>query len=306
MNRSSAVPHSHIFLGAGHDRNERKLRAVIWLCLVMMAIEIVGGTLFGSLALVADGLHMSTHALALIIAAAAYRYARRHAEDARFSFGTGKLGDLAGFTSAIVLAIIALFILYEAASRLLTPVAIEFGEAIPIAALGLVVNSVSAWLLGGDDDHGHAHGHSHHAHRDNNMRAAFVHIAADAGISLMALVGLGAARIFGWNWLDPAMGIVGALVIANWSWGLVRDTGGVLLDMTPDPTMESQMRQVIEAEGDELSDFHLWRLGPGHLGAILSITTAMPRGPDFYRARLWQVDRLSHVTIEVQGTAHAP
>jgi cation diffusion facilitator family transporter len=315
MESPNAVRHTHIFLGAGHERNERKLRAVIWLCLVMMVVEIGGGALFGSLALVADGLHMSTHAVALVISALAYGYARRHAEDARFAFGTGKLGDLAGFTSAVVLAIIALFILYEAATRLFTPVPIAFEEAIPIAFLGLAVNAASAWLLsgGGPDhghthDHGHAHAHSHDhaAHRDNNMRAVFIHVAADAGVSLLALFGLAAARLFGWVWMDPVMGVVGALVIANWSWSLARDTGGVLLDMMPDRRMAAELRQVIEAEGDRLTDFHLWRLGPGHLGAILSIATAEARGPDFYRARLRHFGSLSHVTIEVQGPDGAP
>jgi cation diffusion facilitator family transporter len=320
MESPNTVAHDHIFLGAGHERNERKIRAVIWLCLAMMVLEIGGGGLFGSLALIADGLHMSTHAVALVISAFAYSYARRHALDARFAFGTGKLGDLAGFTSAVVLALIAVFILYEAATRLFVPVTIAFDEAIPIAFLGLGVNALSAWLLsgGGEHDHGHAHSHDHahdhdHPHhhddradRDNNMRAVFIHVAADAGVSLLALVGLGAAKLFGWVWLDPVMGIVGALVIANWSWTLIRDTGGVLLDMTPDHLMAAELRQAIEAEGDQLTDFHLWRLGPGHLGAILSIATSSPRGPEFYRACLKRVCKLSHVTIEVQGPDAAP
>src|ERR1051326_900333 len=252
--------HSHVFLGADHERNERKTWGVIALCSAMMMIEIGGGAFFGSLALVADGLHMSTHATALAIAALAYTYARRRAADPRFTFGTGKFGDLAGFTSAIILAMIALLIGYEAVSRLLAPIHIDFDQAIPIAVLGLLVNIASAWLLRGGHRHGHGHAHSHdhdhdhhdhdhdhpHPHRhqdqgtagaavrDNNMRAAFLHVAADAAVSVLAIVGLSMGKFFGWVWMDPVMGIVGALVIGNWSYGLVRDTGSILLDMSTD------------------------------------------------------------------------
>jgi cation diffusion facilitator family transporter len=328
--RATLTPgsHHHVFLGAAHERNARRSWAVIWLCGVMMIAEIVGGSLFGSLALIADGLHMSTHAGALLLAALAYTYARRHAEDPRFAFGTGKLGDLAGFSSAIVLAMIALLIGYEAVTRLLRPIAIDFNEAIPIAALGLMVNVASAWLLGGDHghddahdhdhdhrhDHDHDHGdHGHHhyhdhghehgiaaAHRDNNMRAAFVHVLADAAVSVLAIIGLVAGKFLGWVFMDPVMGIVGALVIANWSYGLIRDTGAILLDMNPDQHLAERLRSTIEAEGDRLADLHLWRLGPGHLGAIVSVVTREPRGPDFYRRRLRRFCALSHVTVEVQ------
>ena len=320
--------HSHVFLGAGHERNARKTWTVIWLCGLMMVAEIVGGSLFGSLALVADGLHMSTHAGALLLAALAYTYARRHAEDARFVFGTGKVGDLAGFSSAIVLAMIALLIGYEAVVRLLHPIAIDFNQAIPIAVVGLIVNIASAWLLSGDehDHHGHSSGDDHHherdhdghrhhdydrdsdeaatgmaAHRDNNMRAAFVHVMADAAVSVLAIIGLVAGKFFGWVFMDPVMGVVGALVIANWSYGLVRDTGAILLDMTPDRQMAEKLQKAIEAEGDSLADLHLWRLGPGHLGAIVAVITCERRGPDFYRTRLGRFRALSHVTIEVRS-----
>jgi cation diffusion facilitator family transporter len=427
MNNQDAMPageHSHVFLGAGHAGNERRTWAAISLAGFMMVAEIGGGTLFGSLAVVADGFHMATHALALLIAAAAYAYARRHANDPRFVFGTGKLGDLAGFTSALVLAIIALIIGFEAAVRLFSPVTIHFDEAILIAAGGLVVNIATAWLLagGGSDRHGHPHGHGvshragHDAHehdeprridtgrgillleifedgvpprfrlrredkleprsvlgdraasieterpsgarqnfrfadrgaflesveeipephafkarlrlagldhadvyeldfvehghggvlsasaagRDNNMRAAFVHVAADAGVSVLAICGLLLGRCFGWVFMDPVMGIVGALVIANWAYGLIRDTGGVLLDMNPDKAMAEELRRAIESDGDRLADLHLWRLGPGHLGAIVSIMTANPRDAEFYRSRLSRFRMLSHVTIEVR------
>jgi cation diffusion facilitator family transporter len=312
--------HDHVFLGVGHEQNERRTWMVIVLCGVMMVAEIVGGLLFGSIALVADGMHMSTHAGALLLAALAYSCARRYAHDGRFSFGTGKLGDLAGFTSAIVLAMIALLIGYEAVSRLISPVPISFNEAIPIAVLGLIVNVTSVLLLSGgghhqghghDDhdqhDHGdHEHGEHQHehadgaAHRDNNMRAAVVHVLADAAVSLLVIVGLLLGRFFGWVWMDPVAGLCGAIVIATWSYALVRDTGAILLDMNPDREMAERMRATIEVDGDLLVDLHLWRLGPGHLGAIVSVATMKLRGPEHYRRLLGRFPSLSHVTVEVQ------
>ncbi len=316
--------HSHVFLGQAHQRNERRVWVVIVLCTAMMLLEIVGGLIFGSIALVADGLHMSTHAGALLLAALAYGFARRYASDPRFSFGTGKLGDLAGFTSAIVLAVIALLIGIEAVTRLANPVPIHFGEAIPIAVLGLGVNIASAVLLGGDhahahehgrahahghghdhhdhdhDDHHHDHHHADHAHhRDHNMRAAVLHVVADAAVSVLVIVGLVLARLFGWLWMDPLAGIVGAVVIAAWSWTLLRDTGAILLDMNPDRGLADQIRHAVQADGDEVCDLHLWRLGPGHLGTIVSIRTCGPRDADHFRARLAGFPSLSHVTIEV-------
>ncbi|HEX4179656.1 MAG TPA: CDF family Co(II)/Ni(II) efflux transporter DmeF [Caulobacteraceae bacterium] len=314
--QAAAARHSHVFLGAGHEGGERRTWAVIWLCGAMMAGEIIGGLAFGSIALVADGLHMSTHAGALLLAALAYTYSRTHAEDPRFSFGTGKLGDLAGFTSAIVLAMIAILIGYEAVIRLMHPVAIHFGQAIPIAALGLGVNLASAWLLsaGGRHHHHHEHGHDHHhdhhhhgdgehehhAHdRDNNIRAAVIHVMADAAVSVLVIVGLVLARTFGWLWMDPLAGLVGAGVIASWSHGLIRDTGAILLDMNPDPGLSDQIRQTVEASGDKVADLHLWRLGPGHLGAILSVVTQSARDEAHYRERLTRFPALSHVTVEL-------
>jgi len=306
MTDQFASLHRHVFLGEGHERNERRTWTVIALCSVMMVAEILGGLLFGSIALVADGLHMSTHASALLLAALAYRFARRHVDDDRFSFGTGKFGDLAGFTSAIVLAMIALLIGYEAATRFIWPVPISFNEAIPIAALGLIVNVVSALLLsGGHHDHAHAddhdHPHPHHAaHRDNNLRAAVVHVLADGAVSIFVIFGLTLGRLFGWVWMDPAVGLLGAIVIAAWAYTLIRDTGAILLDMTPDRGMAERMRATIENDGDRLTDLHLWRLGPGHLGVIVSVATRKERGPDYYQALLGRFRALSHVTVEVQ------
>jgi cation diffusion facilitator family transporter len=403
-NGTPSAFHSHTFLGEGHEKSERRTWAVIWLCGVMMVAEIVGGLLFGSIALVADGLHMSTHAGALLLAALAYTYARKHADNPNFTFSTGKLGDLAGFTSAIILAMIALLIAYESVIRIFEPVAIHFQEAIPIACLGLAVNIASAWLLSsGGHHHGHSHGRAHeghdhkevhhiateagvvvlevfeagvpprfrlraetgpaltaqtasietvrpdgsrqvfamhgqgdylesideipephaftahlrigqrdypaafeeheHAHesagRDNNMRAAIIHVMADAAVSVLVIVGLLLAQTFGWLWMDPLAGIVGAAVIASWSYGLIRDTGAILLDMIPDRQMADNLRQTLESEGDQLADLHLWRLGPGHLGAIISVITRQARDADYYRARLARFKSLSHLTIEV-------
>ncbi len=309
-----ATGHSHVFLGDGHSRAERRTWAVIALCGAMMLLEIVGGALFGSIALIADGLHMSTHAGALLLAALAYSYARRHANDARFTFGTGKLGDLAGFTSAVILALIALLIGYEAVTRFVRPVPIDFAEAIPIAALGLVVNIASAWLLtsgghhhhhGHDHDHHHGHDHGSHAHHDNNMRAAVVHVMADAAVSVLVIVGLLLARAFGWFWMDPLAGVIGACVIASWSYGLIRGTGAMLLDMNPDRHLTGRLREAIERDGDKLADLHVWRLGPGHLGAIISVATQYAREPDFYKRRLEAFHSLSHVTVEVEHLAPA-
>lgn len=309
--------HSHVFLGAGHASNERKAWAVIALCSAMMVLEIGGGIAFGSLALVADGLHMSTHAIAMLIAAWAYTFARKHAHDTRFSFGTGKLGDLAGFTSAVVLALMALLIGYEAVRRFLAPVHIEFREAIPLAFLGLLVNIVSAWLLSGGDAHGHSPAHAgqaggqrldceephehvaHGAHRDHNLRAAFIHVAADAAVSVLAILGLTAARFLGWMWMDPMMGIVGGGVIVLWAYALVRDTSCILLDMTPDTALAARMRRRLEQDGDRVADLHLWRLGPGHFGAIVSIVPREARDVHFYRSALRGFSCLSHLTIEV-------
>ena len=297
--------HSHIFLGDTHERNERKTWAVIAICTAMMLAEIVGGWWFGSVALIADGLHMSTHAGALLIAALAYTCSRLYANDARLTFGTGKFGDLAAFTSAIALAMIALLIGYESADRLLHPVPIAFNQAIPIAVVGLGVNLLSAYLLRDNHDHHHGHVHEHdhpHAHRihrDHNLRAAFVHVMADAAVSVLVIFGLVAGRQFGWVWMDPIMGLVATIVILSWSWTLIRSAGLILLDVCPDPSLSRKIAARLEQGSDRVSDLHLWRLGPGHLGAVISIVSHDPRTPEQYKKRLSGLPGLSHVTIEV-------
>jgi cation diffusion facilitator family transporter len=256
------------------------------------------------MALLADGWHMSTHAGALMIAALAYRFARRHAHDARFAFGTGKLGELAAFSSAIVLAVIALLIAYQSIERLFSPVPIRFGEAIAVAAIGLAVNLISAWLLF-DPDHHHRHDHpeekGHHHVRDHNLRAAYFHVLADALTSVTALVGLAAGSLYGWVWMDPLMGIVGALVIAHWSLGLIRASGAVLLDAVPEARLPRQIRKRLETAADRVADLHVWRLGPGHIAVIAAVVSDHPAAPADYKARLSGISGLSHVTIEVHA-----
>lgn len=309
---TEAWTHEHVFLGEAHDRHERRTWAVVVLTAAMMVAEIVGGTVFGSMALVADGWHMSTHAAALGIAALAYRFARRHAHDRRFSFGTGKLGDLAAFASAIILAMIALYIGAESASRLLNPVEIGFSQALPIAILGLAVNLVSVWLLHDrhdgahhdHPDHGHAHGGHAHGGHDVNFRAAYVHVLADALTSVLAIVALLGGRFYGLAWLDPVMGLVGTVVIIGWAFGLVKSAGSVLLDIVPSAGVERQVRQRLEVDGDRVTDFHLWQVGPGHRAAVVSLVTDHPRLPSAYKAQLRDLPDLSHVTVEVEPCPH--
>ncbi|UZF94031.1 CDF family Co(II)/Ni(II) efflux transporter DmeF [Bosea sp. NBC_00550] len=315
--------HEHVFLGSAHDRHERRTWLVVGLTAVTMVAEIVAGTAFGSMALVADGWHMSTHAAALGIAAFAYRFARQHARDSRFSFGTGKLGDLAAFASALLLMLVALAVGWESAMRLSAPVAIDFTQATVIAVLGLIVNLASAWLLkdGHDHHHGHSHGgsghrphdhgpdhhdHHHHAHggghgADTNLRAAYTHVVADAFTSILAIAALLGGRFYGWVWLDPVMGIVGACVIAHWSVGLLRSSGAILLDTVPDETLAKRIGERIAAEGAEIADLHLWQVGPGHRSAIVSIVTREPKAPAVYKQLLADLPTLSHVTVEVNA-----
>jgi cation diffusion facilitator family transporter len=298
--------HEHVFLGEGHASNERRTWFVIALTSAMMVVEIIAGNVFGSMALIADGWHMSTHAAAMMIAALAYLYARKNERNRRFTFGTGKLGDLAGFASAIVLALIALLIGWESLLRLRAPIAIDFLEAITVAFVGLAVNILSVWLLRDESHyHGHDHHHTHHG-SDNNLRAAYIHVLADALTSVLAIIALVVGSFYGWLWPDPVMGIVGALVIARWSWGLIRDAGGVLLDYVPQgEDLPDEIRAAIEARGETITDLHVWQLGPGHHGAIVSIVSVSPQPPSHYRQKLAHIHDLSHVTIEVEPVSAA-
>lgn len=300
------VAHDHNFLGAAHDENARRTLWVVLLTATMMVGEIIAGYLTGSMALLADGFHMATHAGALGVAAIAYAYAKRHAANRTYSFGTGKVGDLAGFASAMVLGLIALGIGVESVLRLFQPITVAFGEATIIAVIGLGVNIASAFLLSGGHHHGHGHDHHHDHHHhghgahagDNNLRSAYVHVLADALTSVLAIAALLAGRYLGWVWMDPVMGIVGAVVIARWSWTLMRDTASVLLDST-DEHVANEVREIVETPGDaRITDLHVWRIGPEAHAAIVSVIGDKDITGDTIRARLAPVHELAHLTIE--------
>lgn len=307
---------AHRLSGASQARNAGRTRLVLVLTLVMMIAEVAAGIVFGSMALLADGWHMASHAAVLGIAVFAYAYAQRHAANTTYTFGTGKVGDLAAFTSALLLGVIAVLMAVESAQRLAAPVAIAFDEAMGVAVLGLIVNLVSAWLLRGEDHHGHSHGpenherdheHTHddtehHDHsRDNNLQAAYMHVLADALTSVLAIAALAAGMFFGLNWMDPAMGLLGAIVIARWSWTLMQSSGRVLLDATPTEATEKAVRRAIETEHTtRIADLHIWRIAPGQLAAVLTVTTPSPQPPAHYKALLQGISGLCHTTVEVE------
>lgn len=303
--QASHFTHDHLFLGAAHDDNARRTLWVVALTFVMMIGEIAAGYITGSMALLADGFHMATHAGALGIAAAAYGFARRHANNSRFSFGTGKVGDLAGFASAIVLGLVSIGIAGESIVRLFQPTTVAFTEATVIAVVGLAVNIVSAFLLSGNhghhghDHHDHSHAHAHH--HDNNLRSAYLHVLADALTSVLAIVALLAGRYLGWVWLDPVIGIVGALVIAKWAYGLMCDSAAVLLDTT-DEHVAAEIRELLESTDDvRISDLHVWQVGPQARAAIVSVVAAASVSADAIRERLAPVHELSHLTVEYRN-----
>jgi cation diffusion facilitator family transporter len=289
-------PHEHPGVADVHLRSERNTRRVIALTAITMVAEIAAGSLFNSMALLADGWHMGSHASALGITAFAYRYARRHADNARFAFGTWKVGALGGFASAVVLGLVAVLLLWESVQRFTAPLPIEFNEAIAVATLGLLVNIASAAML---NQGGHDHGDGAHTHGDHNLRAAYLHVLTDALTSVLAIAALLVGKFLGWVWMDPLTGIIGAVVISLWSVGLVRDTSRVLLDGDVDPEIGERLRQAIESDADtRVVDLHLWRLGPHGLSAIIAVATHDPRPPEYYKDLVADVG-LTHVTIEV-------
>lgn len=299
MSESAPTQHIHDFLGASHDENAKRTLWVVALTAVMMVAEIAAGYWTGSMALLADGFHMATHAGALGLAALAYRYAKKHRHDPRYSFGTGKVGDLTGFASALILGIFAIGIAVESFLRLIDPVRVDFASATLVAVLGLVVNIVSALLLmGGHHHHGHDHDHAHHEHgHDNNLRSAYFHVLADALTSLLAIGALLAGRYLGLHWMDPAMGIVGALVIARWSWGLMRDTAAILLD-TNDDEAAAAIRSRVEAAGAVVTDLHVWRVGPQARAAIVEVKGDV--SCEELRDRLTDIVAVAHLTIALR------
>jgi cation diffusion facilitator family transporter len=305
--------HAHDY-AADSSIAERRTRIVIAITAAMMVVEIAGGIVFGSMALLADGWHMSTHVAAFVITAAAYHFSRRHARDARYSFGTGKMGVLGGFASAVVLAVIALLMAGESVHRFFAPQPIHFDQAIGVAIIGLVVNLVCAWLLRGEPHHHHHHGHGHdpghghehgNGHDDLNLRAAYIHVLADALTSVTAIVALTAGKFLGWSWLDPVMGIVGSVVVSVWAYGLVRDTGGILLDRTPESSdLPGEIRRAVESGGDAvIADLHVWQVGTGRFAAIVAIVAREPKPAEFYHELFQAHEELVHVTVEVQ---HCP
>ncbi len=304
------LQHNHDF-SVQNEKGERRTRLVLVLTALTMVVEIAAGSVFGSMTLLADGWHMGTHVAAFMITIFAYRYARRHADNPEYSFGTGKVSVLGGYTSAVVLAVVALLMLLESTQRLVVPHAIHFNEAIMVAVIGLLVNVVSALLLKDGHvhahDHGHDHVHEHTHHHDHNLRAAYLHVLADALTSLLAIAALGSGKYLGWTWLDPVMGIVGAVIISRWSYGLLTQTGPILLDASIDSARQTDIQTAIENDADNrIADIHVWKIGANHYAAILSLVTHVPRPVEHYRQLLADFDWLSHVTIEVNVCRDEP
>jgi cation diffusion facilitator family transporter len=299
--------HTHSY-SVENRQGERRTWQVIFITVAMMVIEIVAGYLFGSMALLADGWHMGTHAAALSITVFAYGYARRHADNPQYSFSTGKVGVLGGFASAVVLGIIALLMGGESIRRLFAPVSIQFNEAIGVAVLGLIVNLLCAYLLHAKHSHHHDHDQHHdHHHHDHNLRAAYLHVLADALTSFLAIFALLTGKHFGWIWMDPVMGIVGAMVITRWSYGLLRDTSRILLDSEVDQETVEKIRALIEADSDNLvADLHVWQISPQQVSVIVTIVTHFPKQPDYYKKLLGDVIGTAHITVEVQKCESEP
>jgi len=294
--------HSHDFL-AIHHRGESRTIKVLILTFITMGVEIVAGNIFGSMALLADGWHMGTHVAAFGISIFAYRYAKKNSLNPNFSFGTGKVSVLGGFASAVALAVIALVMAGESVSRLYHPQNIHFNEAIFVAVLGLAINLVSAFLL--RDSHGHSSNEDHH--HDHNLRAAYLHVLADALTSVLAVIALFSGKYFGLTWMDPVMGIAGALVISRWSWGLLKDTSSILLDQSMEGAGVIKIKSLLETDSDNrVADAHIWKVGPDHYAAIISIVTHYPKPPEHYKLLLKDLKQLDHITIEINPCLELP
>jgi cation diffusion facilitator family transporter len=310
--------HAHDYGTEAELRAERRTRWVVGLTFVAMLVELAAGWLTGSMALLVDAWHMASHVGALGLAAFAYAFARRHAGDTRFTFGTGKVSALAGYTSALLLALVAFWMVWESTRRLFQPVQIHYAEAMAVAFLGLAVNLLSAWLLSHDHhphghdhaDHEHAHDDHDHQHRhehvDHNLKAAYLHVLADALTSVLAIVALAGGMLYGWGFLDPLMGLIGAAVIGRWAWGLARDSAAVLLDAEDHGAVAAEVRRLIAAQPDlEVADLHLWRVGPASRACIVSLVTHAPRPLAYYQGLLAGIPGLDHLTVEINQCRNA-
>jgi len=294
--------HGHNYF-VHREQNEKNTQKVMGLTAVTMVVEIVAGVAFGSMALLADGWHMGTHVAAFLITLFAYSYSRKNANNPDFTFGPGKINVLGGFASAVALAVVALIMAVESVGRFFSPVEIHYGQSILVAVVGLAVNVVSAFLLHGSHGHDHHHGHSHgneNHHEDHNLKAAYFHVLADALTSVLAIVALLFGSLFGWWALDPAMGIVGAIVITRWAWGLLKESSAILLDAGVKKEVREEIKDVIEADADNrVTDIHVWKVGPHHLAVLLTLVTHYPRSSGEYKKLLAGFDQLKHITIEV-------
>lgn len=304
MHKLENWQHSHEFY-LKNEKGERRARYVLVLTAVTMVVEIIAGSIYGSMALLADGWHMGTHVAAFLIAIFAYRYARRHADNPAYAFGTGKVNALGGFASAVALAVVALVMLIESLQRLIVPHVIHFNESIVVAILGLFINIISALIL--RESHSHSSENRHGHHHDHNLQAAYIHVLADALTSLLAIIALLSGKYLGWNWLDPVMGIVGAIIISRWSYGLLKQTSPLLLDASIGKDYQSKIKEVIESDSDNrISDIHVWRVGIQHYAAIISLVTHFPKPTEHYKQLLKEFSELSHTTIEINQCTGTP